>query len=93
MYQVFATIDPRTSPAAAAELARRAETIGYDGLFVADGIHDGLLVAATALVATSRIRVATGVLVAFPRSPMTVAHAAWDLQALSGGRFELGPRG
>lgn len=90
MYQVFATIDPRTSPAAAAELARRAETIGYDGLFVADGIHDGLLVAATALVATSRIRVATGVLVAFPRSPMTVAHAAWDLQALSGGRFELG---
>jgi len=30
------------------------------------------------------------VLVAFPRIPMTVAHAAWDLQVLSNGRFELG---
>ncbi|MBW2269100.1 MAG: TIGR03617 family F420-dependent LLM class oxidoreductase [Deltaproteobacteria bacterium] len=90
MYRVYATIDQRTPPAAAAKLARRTEAIGYDGLFVADGIHDGLLVAAMALAATSRLRVATGVLVAFPRSPMTVAHAAWDLQALSGGRFELG---
>ena len=26
----------------------------------------------------------------FPRSPMLVAIAAWDLQAVSGGRFELG---
>jgi probable F420-dependent oxidoreductase len=34
--------------------------------------------------------VATSVLVAFPRSPMTTAQAAWDLQAFSGGRFELG---
>jgi probable F420-dependent oxidoreductase len=30
------------------------------------------------------------VLVAFPRSPMLIAIAAWDLAAASGGRFELG---
>jgi alkanesulfonate monooxygenase SsuD/methylene tetrahydromethanopterin reductase-like flavin-dependent oxidoreductase (luciferase family) len=42
------------------------------------------------LAATKSLRVVTSVLVAFPRSPMTVAHAAWDLQAFSGGRFELG---
>jgi probable F420-dependent oxidoreductase len=42
------------------------------------------------LSATRTLRVTTSVLVAFPRSPMTTAIAAWDLQSLSGGRFELG---
>jgi probable F420-dependent oxidoreductase len=32
----------------------------------------------------------TDIAVAFPRSPTVVAHAAWDLQAASGGRFVLG---
>ena len=71
-------------------LPRRAEALGYDGLNVPDAVHDGLLIAQAALMATTRLRVATSVLVAFPRSPMNVAHAAWDLQAVSGGRFELG---
>jgi len=53
-------------------------------------VHDGLLAAALALEHTTELRVATSVLVAFPRSPMVVAHAAWDLAAFSGGRFELG---
>jgi probable F420-dependent oxidoreductase len=70
--------------------ARRAESLGYSGLNVPDAVHDGLLLAQAALAATARLRVAISVLVAFPRSPMSVAHAAWDLQALSGGRFELG---
>lgn len=70
--------------------ARRVEAMGYDGLCVPDAVHDGLLLAHAALRATTRLRVATSVLVAFPRSPMMVAIAAWDLAALSGGRFELG---
>jgi probable F420-dependent oxidoreductase len=90
MFQVYATIDQRTAPSEVGVLAQRAENLGYDGLVVADGIHDGLLVAAMALHATTRLRVSLGVLVAFPRSPMSVAHAAWDLQAMSRGRFELG---
>jgi probable F420-dependent oxidoreductase len=90
MFQVYATIDQRSTPSEVARAARRAEAIGYDGLNVADGVHDGLLAAAMALDATSRLKVAIAVLVAFPRSPMTVAHAAWDLQAMSAGRFELG---
>ena len=32
----------------------------------------------------------TDVAIAFPRSPMVTAQAAWDLAALSGGRFILG---
>ncbi len=73
-----------------AQHARRAEKLGYDGLNVPEAVHDALLVAGAALAATQRLTVATSVLVAFPRSPMTVAHAAWDLQETSGGRFELG---
>src|SRR5690606_7894983 len=70
--------------------AKRVETLGYQGLNVPDAVHDGLLLACLALAATTRLKVATSVLVAFPRSPMNVALAAWDLQRMSGGRFELG---
>ncbi len=70
--------------------ARRAELMGYTGLAVPEAVHDGFLVAALALEHTRTLKVATSVLLAFPRSPMTVAYAAWDLQSLSGGRLELG---
>ena len=70
--------------------ARRVEALGYDGLCVPDAVHDGLLLSHAVLRVTTRLRAATSVLVAFPRSPMLVAIAAWDLAALSGGRFEIG---
>src|SRR5262245_46019673 len=70
--------------------ARRVEALGYDGLCVPDAVHDGLLLSHAALRVTTRLHTATSVLVAFPRSPMLVAIAAWDLSAMSGGRFELG---
>lgn len=88
--QVFAAMSERMGPVEAGAHARRVEAMGYDGLLVPEAVHDGLLVAMAALSATRRIRVATSVLVAFPRSPMTTAVAAWDLQASSAGRFELG---
>ena len=72
-----------------ANFARRAEAMGYDGLFVADAVHDGMLLACLALAGTTRIKIGISVLVAFARSPMNVALAAWDLQKMSGGRFEL----
>jgi probable F420-dependent oxidoreductase len=77
-------------PAAIGAHAARAEAMGFDGLQVPDAIHDGLLLAAMALNATSSLIVGTAVLVAFPRSPMITAIAAWDLQSMSDGRFELG---
>jgi probable F420-dependent oxidoreductase len=88
--QVWASMDQRMTLAEVSAHARRAEALGYAGLNVPDAVHDGLLLAQAALAATEELRVATSVLVAFPRSPMVVAHAAWDLQAVSGGRFELG---
>lgn len=90
MFDVYATMDQNMKPADVAAHAQRAEALGYDGLNVPEAVHDGLLTCQIALQATTRLRVATSVLVVFPRSPMAVAIAAWDLQSLSGGRFELG---
>jgi probable F420-dependent oxidoreductase len=89
-FRVYAAMDQRMKPGDVAAHAQRAEALGYDGLNVPDAVHDGLLTAQLALSATRTLRVATSVLVVFPRSPMAVAIAAWDLQNLSGGRFELG---
>ena len=89
-FRVYAAMDQRMKPADVAAHARRAESLGYDGLNVPEAVHDGLLTSQIALAATTRLRVATSVLVVFPRSPMSVAIAAWDLQSLSDGRFELG---
>ena len=87
---VFATMDQRMPLAGVAAHAQRAERLGYTGLHVPEAVHDGLLMSLRALEHTRTLRVATSVLLAFPRSPMTTAYAAWDLAALSGGRFELG---
>lgn len=90
MFEVYATTPDGMNPGSIGAHAARAEAMGYDALHVPDARHDGLLLANNALLATRRLRVGTGVLVAFPRSPMVVAVAAWDLQRLSDGRFELG---
>jgi probable F420-dependent oxidoreductase len=71
---------------AAAEL----EEIGYDGAFTAETSHDPFLPLLLAAEGTERLELATGIAVAFARSPMTLAHTAWDLQAHSGGRLLLG---
>ena len=88
--RVYATMDQRSTLADVAAHAQRAERLGYTGLHVPEAVHDGFLMALRALEHTSVLRVATSVALAFPRSPMTTAYAAWDLAALSGGRFELG---
>ena len=90
MFQVFASTPEDMGPGEIPSHAARAEAMGFDGLQVPDAVHDGLLLSAMALNATKNLIVGTAVLVAFPRSPMTVAIASWDLQKMSEGRFELG---
>lgn len=70
--------------------ARRVEKLGFDGLHIAETTHDSLAVALLAAEHTERIVIRTAVTLAFVRSPMLTAYAAWDLQTFSGGRFELG---
>ncbi len=90
MFQVFASTPEDMGPGEIGVHAARAEAMGFTGLQVPDAIHDGLLLATLALNATKSLLVGTSVLVAFPRSPMITAIAAWDLQKMSGGRFEVG---
>jgi len=72
------------------ERIRRIEQDGYDGVISLENRHDPFIPLTLAAVNTERLLLKTGVAIAFPRSPMVVANTAWDLQALSGGRFELG---
>ncbi|MFO1510303.1 MAG: TIGR03617 family F420-dependent LLM class oxidoreductase [Steroidobacteraceae bacterium] len=88
--KIWATADFRMPYRQVGGYARRAEALGFDGIKVADQVSDGFLNAAAALGATSRITVCAPALVAFARSPMIVAIAAWDLRGAFGERFELG---
>jgi len=73
-----------------AEDARKAEALGYAGLWTAEAGHDPYLACAVAATATERVSIGTNIAVAFPRSPLVHAQIAWDLQAASRGRFILG---
>ena len=83
-------MDPRLPLGEVAAHARRVEALGYDGLHVAETVHDALALALLAVEHTERITVRTAVALAFPRSPTLTAYAAWDLARYSGGRFQLG---
>jgi probable F420-dependent oxidoreductase len=84
------TVLPQEDLAAVPAAARAAEAAGYDGLVTSENRHDPFLALGVAAVSTTRIGLATGIAIAFSRSPMPVAHAAWDLQTASRGRFVLG---
>lgn len=88
--EIVASWPAASSLADVAAWARRAEAAGFDVMHVPETIHDPFTVAALALTATERLVVRTSMVVAFPRSPMLTAVAAWDLARLSGGRFQLG---
>ena len=81
-----ATLDLASMAAA----GRDAEELGFDGLTAPEAGHDPFLPLAIAAEHTERIALGTNVAIAFPRSPMVTAQLAWDLQHLSGGRFQLG---
>ncbi|MDQ1382930.1 MAG: hypothetical protein QOG65_309 [Actinomycetota bacterium] len=70
--------------------ARELEELGYDGLLTAETGHDAFLPIALAAEHTDRIELATGIAVAFARTPMVLAYTANDLQQMSKGRFVLG---
>jgi len=70
--------------------AKRAEQLGFDALWSMEAGNDALLPLALAAEHTRRIKLGPSVAIAFPRSPMAIAYTAWDLAALSQGRFILG---
>ena len=88
--RVYAGMDPRLPIRDIAAHAQRIERLGYDGLHIAETVHDPFLASMAALQATTSLTVRTSVALALVRSPMAIAYSAWDLAALSDGRFQLG---
>jgi probable F420-dependent oxidoreductase len=77
-------------PQEAAGAARKARETGYDGFFTAETQFDPFLPLVVAGMEEPDLELGTAIVVAFPRSPMVVAHTSWDLARLTGGRFLLG---
>jgi alkanesulfonate monooxygenase SsuD/methylene tetrahydromethanopterin reductase-like flavin-dependent oxidoreductase (luciferase family) len=72
-------------------LAQKAEELGYDAFGLAEGWgHDASVLLAEIAGRTERIRIGTGVLNVWGRSPATIAMLATSLAEVSGGRFFLG---
>ncbi len=81
---------PTTDIAGIAAAARKTEELGFDGVTAPEAGHDPYLPLVVAAEHTRSIKLGTNVAIAFPRSPLVTAQLAWDLQQLSGGRFQLG---
>src|SRR5256885_1216585 len=86
-----AYLTPGRDLATAVELARRAEALGYESVWVTHGLgRDSFLVLAAYGAATTRLGLGVGVVPIYPRHPVAMAQAALTLAEATGGRFTLG---
>jgi len=90
MITLDAQISPFTRLAQIPEVARAAEEMGFNGIWIAETQHNPFLSCALVAEHTKRLRFGTAIAVSFARSPTVMAHTAWDLAEASGGRFILG---
>lgn len=75
----------------AVERARLAESLGYDSVWMTQtASRDTILVLSEYARVTERIRLGTGVLPIYARTPAAMAQAAATLGEISAGRFVLG---
>lgn len=81
---------PPTSLTKIPNIARAAETIGFDTLWVSETHHDPFLPGPLIAEHTQSVAFGTAIAVSFARSPGTMAYTAWDLAQASRGRFILG---
>ncbi|MYW03327.1 TIGR03617 family F420-dependent LLM class oxidoreductase [Streptomyces sp. SID3343] len=72
------------------EAAVTAERHGIHRVLVPETAQDPFPLLAVAASRTTTVEVATGVAIAFARTPMTLASSAWTLQGISGGRAVIG---
>lgn len=86
-----AYLSPGRDLGAGVALARRAEALGYESVWVTHGAgRDSFLVLAAYGAATSRIGLGNGVVPIYPRHPVAMAQSALTLAELTRGRFVLG---
>jgi probable F420-dependent oxidoreductase len=94
---------PAIAPSEMVELARRAEEMAYDGVFLPDhllppepygpaygGLYEPLVTLSFIAAVTSRVRLGTSILILPLRDPFLVAKQAATLERLAPGRVVLG---
>jgi probable F420-dependent oxidoreductase len=84
-------ISPGRSLDGAIERVRLAESLGYKAVYTTHiAGRESLTVLTAYALATERIRVGTGVVPIYTRTPATMAQTAATIDELSGGRLTLG---
>ena len=82
--------DALVSASSIVERAQELESLGFDGLLSVETSHEPFFPLVLAAHHTRNIELRTSIAVALARSPMNLANAGHDLNALSQGRFTLG---
>jgi probable F420-dependent oxidoreductase len=77
-------------PVAMQEITQRVESAGFSGLWIPEGSQPVFSMCTAAALGATEFSLGTSVALAFPRSPMLTAQAAWMLANMTGGRFNLG---
>ena len=70
--------------------ARRAETLGYEAVFIPESFCDSLAYAEAVALGTARVKVGTAITNVYLRQPTLLAEEAAAVQEFSGGRLLLG---
>ena len=84
-------LDPQMSSQEHRELASLAELSGYETVWVPEGAGRDALTQLTAIAMTTQhLKLGTGIMPVFSRTPMLTAMTAAGLAAVSQGRFILG---
>ncbi len=69
---------------------RWADEMGFGSVWSSEAGHDPFISMPLVAAASPRLRIGTGIAVAYARSPFAVAQIAWDIQRYAAGRFRLG---
>jgi probable F420-dependent oxidoreductase len=87
---VLSAFGSARTPALMQEVARRVETAGFHSYWLPEGSQPVFAMCTAAALGASTLTLGTSVAVAFPRSPMLTAQAAWMLAEATDGRFVAG---
>src|SRR5262245_3852852 len=78
------------SPADSLAWSRRADSLGYSGVFIPESFNDSLAYAQAVASVTTRLAVGTGITNVYLRHPTLLAQQAAAVQEFSAGRLLLG---
>ncbi len=81
---------PTLPGAVLAQVVKEAEALGMEGLWVPQLYGPPFVTLAAAAMASNRLKLGSGVALAFARSPLETALSAIDVDIISGGRAVLG---